>query len=81
MKAHSINTDTRIALLEQSIGHINETLNRIDKRLDNLEINMENNFKEVRKDSVSQFRWLLGIIITLFGLPIIQNTIIHFWSH
>jgi hypothetical protein len=70
MKSYSNTTETRIALLEQSISHINETLNRIDKRLDTMETN-----------SVSQFRWIVGIIITLFGLPIIQNTIIHFWSH
>ncbi len=110
MKAHQNHIDTRVALLEQSIDHINETLNRIDSRLGTLDQKMDNNFSflrkemnsnsnelrkemnsnsnelrkeinEVRKESISQFRWIIGIIIALFGLPIIQNTIIHFWSH
>lgn len=31
------NTDTKVALLEQSIGHINETLLRFEKRFDNID--------------------------------------------
>jgi hypothetical protein len=47
--------DTRVALLEQSIGHINDTLIRI-----------ENNNKEFRRDVKSDFRWVIGIMIA-FG--------------
>src|SRR5580698_8262567 len=39
--------DTRIALLEQSISHINETMTRIDRRFDSLESNMNMRFDKV----------------------------------
>lgn len=48
--------DTRIALLEQSICHINETLIRFEKRIDQL----DNNIK-------SQFHWTLGLIFGLYA--------------
>lgn len=38
----SISTQTKIALLEQSIGFINETLIRIEKRFDNIDKKFEN---------------------------------------
>jgi hypothetical protein len=47
--------DTRVALLEQSIGHINDTLIRI-----------ENDNKEFRRDVKSDFRCLIGLMIA-FG--------------
>jgi len=38
----SLTTQTKIALLEQSIGFINETLLRIEKRFDNIDKRFEN---------------------------------------
>ena len=107
MKAHKregdhMKDDTRLALLEQSIGHINETLLRMDKRFDSLEKNLDYRFeridkrfdkidekfervderfnkidekferthdeiKEIRHQSWSQFKWIMGAILTLFG--------------
>jgi hypothetical protein len=65
MKAHkhevSMKDDTRLALLEQSIGHINESLARIEKRFDNVEVKIE----DVRKNSWSQFRWIMGFIFAV----------------
>jgi hypothetical protein len=46
--------ETRISLLEQSIGHINETLIRMEKRFDNLE-----------SLSWSHFKWMLGTMIAI----------------
>lgn len=53
--------DTRLALLEQSIGHINESLLRIEKRFDSLETKIE----DVRKNSWSQFRWIMGFMFAV----------------
>lgn len=51
--------DTRVALLEQSIGHINQTLIRI-----------ENDSKEFRREIKNDFRWMIGLMIA-FGSGII----------
>jgi hypothetical protein len=54
-KINIVNSEqTRIALLEQSIGTINQTLIRI-----------ENEIKDIRKDMKTDFRWLLTIIAGL----------------
>ena len=81
MKAFSDSPDTRIALLQQAIEHINETLVRFEKRFDNIEKIMHENFKEIRKESRTQFWCIITFIIALVGLPIIQNIITHYWSH
>jgi hypothetical protein len=56
--------ETRIALLEQSIGHITQTLLRIEARLDRIET-------EVKSD----FRWLLGMMIVFSG--VLMGTMAH----
>jgi len=71
--------ETRIALLEQSIGHINETLIRIEKRFDSLENDikqgfgrLENKIDRLENKVDSNFKWLLGIYFGgfagLFGM-------------
>jgi hypothetical protein len=56
-KIHQHNSDqTRIALLEQSIGTINQTLIRIENRLDGID-----------KEMKSNFLWTLGMMIGLSG--------------
>jgi hypothetical protein len=51
---HPENTlETRVALLEQSIININETMKEIKSEL-----------KEIRHEANSNFKWLLG---TIFG--------------
>jgi len=59
--------DTRIALLEQSINHINETMLRIekrfdtmDKRFDFLEARMDSGFKDVNNRLWANFFWMIG---------------------
>lgn len=41
---HNDSHETRIALLEQSIGHIGQTLLRIESKIDNLEIRLNNRY-------------------------------------
>lgn len=81
-KSMTAANDTRIALLEQSIGHINETLVRIEKRLDDVENEMkigfrladnkvEAGFKELRQEIsvVNQQAWAqFRWIMGSFGL-------------
>lgn len=50
--------DTRLALLEQSITHINETLKRFDKRFDDIDKRFDK--LDVRIDS--SFKWTLGLM-------------------
>lgn len=61
--------ETRVALLEQSIGTINQTLIRIENRLDNFEHRvyerfdkMDSKIDKLNSDAKSDFRWLLAII-------------------
>lgn len=55
-KSHVMSDDTRVALLEQSICHIDQTLLRVDNRLDKLE-----------ERQISNFKWIMGTIVTLFS--------------
>jgi hypothetical protein len=67
MKAYkhevTMTEETRLALLEQSIEHISETLHRLDKRFDKLESKID----EVQLKAYVQFRWLIGALLTLIG--------------
>ncbi len=57
-KIQNQNSDQiRIALLEQSIGTINQTLVRI-----------ENNLTDIKKEMKSVFHWMLVIIAGLGGI-------------
>ena len=55
--------DTRLALLEQSIGFLNSTLVRFEHRFDQL----DNKIEKLESRIDSNFKWLLGIIIAGFG--------------
>ena len=57
------NEDTRLALLEQSISHINATLLRFEHRFDQLDSKLEK--LDSRIDS--NFKWLLSVMIAGFG--------------
>lgn len=48
---NNFSDETRLALLEQSIGSINNTL-----------LSIQSEIKEIRKDLKSDFRWILAII-------------------
>ncbi len=52
------NIPTRVALLEQSIATINQTLIRLESKMDK-------GFDDIRKDMKSDFRWILTIITGL----------------
>lgn len=53
----SYSDETRIALLEQSINNINNTLNRFEKRFDQLDAKIDSNNK-----------WSVGLISGLYIL-------------
>lgn len=81
MKAHrhevTMKDETRVALLEQSIGHISETMlriekkfdavdfrfDRMEKRLDALDEKVTSGFIRLDQKIDSNFKWLLGIYI------------------
>ncbi len=53
--------ETRVALLEQSIGFINQTLIRIEKRLDSMDSKFESKIDR-------NFYWTLGAFAAMFGI-------------
>ncbi len=68
-------TETRIALLEQSIGHLDETLLRIDRKIDIRFDEMEKKFSKIDQqlekfnDRIwANFYWILGSLFTLTSL-------------
>lgn len=72
------NTDTHLALLDQSISHITHTLNRIDLNM----LAMKNEINDTRKDItsaradlVSQFRWIITFLFALLASPYIHDYI------
>lgn len=62
MKEH-----TRVALLEQSIGHINQTLIRIESRLDKMDEKIDNNFSHLNTKIDSNLKWMLSVYFAGFG--------------
>jgi hypothetical protein len=59
VKQYPNSIDTRVALLEMSISHINETLQ-----------SMKEDAKEFRNEARSDFRWLMGMIIGLSAFTV-----------
>ena len=70
--------EVKLALLEQSINSINQTLIRFESRFDqitkeikdnnkNLESRLDVMSKELKSDSRSNFFWVLGSILGLYG--------------
>ncbi len=53
--------ESRVAVLEAIIGQINHRLNSIDNRLNN----MDNRFTNVENRINSNFKWLVGLLITV----------------
>ena len=85
MKSHkevNMKEETRVALLEQSIGHINETLlriekgfdavdfrfDRIEKRIDALSDDMKQGFKDINNRMWSNFLWMIGSFAAVLAL-------------
>ena len=67
--------DTRVALLEQSIKSINQTLIRIETEMKDFRkeikfdmTELRNDVKETRREMKNDFRWLLTIIAGLAGI-------------
>lgn len=80
-KINFMNDDTRLALLEQSIHHIDESLSEIKSDIKNfkLEVNqkferiegrfekIENRFQRLDDKIDDKFKWTMGVVITLFS--------------
>ena len=59
-------TTVKVALLEQSIGHINQTLMRIEKTMENGFASLEEKIQRVDSKVDSRFLWLLSFGIAGF---------------
>lgn len=81
---------TRIALLEQSIGHIDQTLLRIESRINNIDVkveNMENSFNlkidklenklNSRIDKIDSRLWQIMFLISSSVIGLIVAKILH----
>ena len=66
MKTHKIGEnmkeETRIALLEQSIGHINETLLRLESKIDKLDGKLDSRFIWLITMGIGAFAGLFGMM-------------------
>jgi hypothetical protein len=69
------NLETRVALVEQSIGHIAETLIRLENKMDNgfkkIDYKFDNLDKEIKLFDArlwTNFYWTLGTMFTLATL-------------
>ena len=60
--------ETRVALLEMSMINVNQSLIRIENKIDKQfsELNIE--IKEIRKDLKNDTRWLLTVIAAVAGI-------------
>ena len=56
--------ESRVASLEAVQGQINERLGSIESRLTSLEQKVEQGFSETRQTARTDFRWLIGIMIS-----------------
>lgn len=71
MKAHKNDDtqETRIALLEQSICHINETLIRFEKRFDKI----DEKFEKIE----NEIKWVMRFLIGAILVPILIRVFFH----
>lgn len=69
--------DTKIALLENNIGHINKTLERIEKRLDSMDAKIDNGFSSINSKVDNNFKWLIGTMISLFLITVLASFLHH----
>lgn len=61
--------DTRIALLEHTIGDINKTLERFEKRFDRIDERfdrVDEKFDKMNDKIDSNFKWMLTFIVPMF---------------
>ena len=56
--------ETRIALLEQSINNINDTLIRFEKRFDQI----DSKFSSMHSENKTHHRWTMGGIFGLYAI-------------
>jgi hypothetical protein len=71
MKTHKNNNhseDTRIALLEQSINNINDTLIRFEKRFDKLEEKIDTGFSKIDSRMWKNFYWTIAGFVGTWGM-------------
>lgn len=59
--------DTRVALLEQSIGHINQTLIRIENELKDFKMDIKGEIKGLKEEFKDQKKWAWAQFVFLFG--------------
>lgn len=83
------NSDTRLALLEQNIIYTTQILDRIDKRLEKIEVKIEEvdqkiniNHEKIIEKIDNNNKWLFTTFITAFlGLmSVIVNLATHFFK-
>jgi hypothetical protein len=60
--------ETRVALLEAAIVGINQTLIRMENKLDKQFDELKSDIKEIRHEMKLDFRWTLTIIAALGGI-------------
>ncbi len=69
MKSYKDDTqETRIAVLENTMLHIHETLERLDKRMTSLEMNMNQRFDKLDSRLWQNFYWMIGGFTAIIGL-------------
>ena len=56
--------ESRVAVLEAVMEQINHRLSSIESRLTSLEQKVEQGFSETRQTARTDFRWLIGIMIS-----------------
>jgi hypothetical protein len=57
------NHETRIALVENAIINIQRQFDQVEKRFDQ----MDKRFERLEQKMDSQFRWIMGLILGLYG--------------
>lgn len=68
----------RISILETITSHTNESLLKIDYKLEKLDTKMErleDRIEDVRKENSSHFRATMFTVLTLIGTPLLMESI------
>ena len=67
IKELPMKNDIKIALLDQSIITINETLKRIEGKIDKLDSKIDHCYQSLNLRLWNNFLWLVGFGIALYG--------------
>ena len=63
--------DSRLTAIESRLNQLDQKIDRLDGRLDGLRRELEAKIEQVGREATTNFRWLVALILPMWGSMII----------